>query len=541
MTRFGIDRAAHIALVATVALATAAVASGATSVRGGGASSAAGTTLVVDRSFEIKTSDPQRAFEPTAAIVNRATFDTLFTYKGSDIAHPVPMLVQSWSATKDAKTFTFQLLKNVHFANGNPLTSADVVFSLRRLINLKGNPAFLLDGVTPSAKGKYTVVLKSKAPATQLPAILANTSTGIVNSKLVRANGGTDAVGADTADKAEGWFNSSASAGAGSGPYTLQQYSTTSQLTLVPNKRYWGTRKAAFKSVVVRNMIAPTQLINIQRGKHEVAIDLSADQAQGIKGNKGLKVSLQPSTWIFWLFANNDSAISSITPNKHFQNAVRYALDYKSIVGVAGPGAIQAPGMIPNMFLGSLPQKNRINQNITKAKSELAASGIGSTKITLEFPSDLTINGVPFSSLAQKVQANLQAIGFNVDLGGSTVGTWLTKYRDGKMAFGLSIWGPDYPDPADYLAFTPGNLVGIRAGWPAGSDPALEKLAAKALVTTASKARATIYQQIQIALNQRGPFIPLLQPTQVFVSTTDLKNAVFNPVYQIDVTQASAK
>ena len=27
-------------------------------------------------------------------------------------------------------------------------------------------------------------------------------------------------------------------------------------------------------------MIAPTQLINIQRGKHEVAIDLSADQAQ---------------------------------------------------------------------------------------------------------------------------------------------------------------------------------------------------------------------------------------------------------------------
>jgi len=527
--------------VATVALVTAAVASGATSVKGGGARAAAGTTLVVDRSFEIKTSDPQRAFEPTAAIVNRAAFDTLFTYKGGDIAHPVPMLVRSWSATKDAKTFTFQLKKNVHFANGAPLTSADVVFSFRRLINLKGNPAFLLDGVTPSAKGKYTVVLKSTTPATQLPAILANTSTGIVNSKLVRAHGGTDAVGADTADKAEGWFNSSASAGAGSGPYLLKAYSTTSQLTLVPNTRYWGTRKAAFSTVVVRNMIAPTQLINIQRGKHEVAIDLSADQALSIRSNKRLKVSLQPSTWIFWLFANNNPDISKITPNKHFQNAVRYSLDYKAIVGVAGPGAIQAPGMIPNMFLGSLPQKNRINQNITKAKTELAASGIGNQKITLEFPSDLTINGVPFSSLAQKVQANLQAIGFNVDLGGSTVGTWLSKYRDGKMAFGLSLWGPDYPDPADYLVFTPGQLVGVRAGWPAGSDPAIEKLAAKALVTTNSKARATIYQQIQLALNARGPFIPLLQPTQVFVSTTDLKNAVFNPEYQIDVTQASAK
>ncbi|HEY2934983.1 MAG TPA: hypothetical protein VGJ25_00200, partial [Gaiellaceae bacterium] len=64
---------------------------------------------------------------------------------------------------------------------------------------------------------------------------------------------------------------------------------------------------------------------------------------------------------------------------------------------------------------------------------------------------------------------------------------------------------------------------------------------AKALVTTDSAAREKIYQQIQRALNQRGPFFPLLQPTQVFVATTDLKSAVFNPAYQIDVTQVSPK
>ena len=104
--------------------------------------------------------------------------------------------------------------------------------------------------------------------------------------------------------------------------------------------------------------------------------------------------------------------------------------------------------------------------------------------MTLEYPSDLTINGVPFTTLAQKVQANLQAAGFNIQLSGSPTSNWLTEYRDGKMAFGLSLWGPDYPDPADYLTFTPGQLVGLRAGWPKGSDPAIEKLAAKALVTT---------------------------------------------------------
>ena len=536
MNRFRTRPGTRAALAALAILATAAVASGATT-----GSSAPSATLVVDRSFEIKTADPQRAFEPTAAIVDRGIYDTFFTYKGGDLAHPRPLLVQSWSASRDAKTFVFRLRRNVHFADGTPLTSADAVFSFNRLINLKGNPSFLLDGVTMSKRGKYAVVLHSKTPNAALPSILTNTSLGIVNSKLVRKHGGTSAAGGDKNDKAEKWLNSSASRGAGSGPYLLQRYSTTSQITLVPNPRYWGTRKAAFKTVVIRNMIAPTQLINIQRGKHEVAIDLSADQAQTIRGNKRLNVKTGPSTWIFWLFANNNSAISSITPNKQFQTAVRYALDYRSIVSVAGPGAIQAPGMIPSMFLGSLPRKEAIKQNLTRAKAALAASGAGSKTIQLEFPSDLTINGVPFASLAQRVQANLQAAGFHIELAGATVGTWLQKYRDGKMAFGLSLWGPDYPDPLDYLAFMPGELVGTRAGWPAGSDPAIEKLAAKARITTKAGARQTVYRQIQRRLNAVGPFFPLLQPTQVFVSTRDLKNAVFNAQYQVDVTQVAPR
>ena len=127
----------------------------------------------------------------------------------------------------------------------------------------------------------------------------------------------------------------------------------------------------------------------------------------------------------------------------------------------------------------------------------------------------------------------------NVDLAGSTVGTWLQKYRDGKMAFGLSLWGPGLSGS--------GRLPGIHAGAARRCPrrlarrlgPALEKLAARARVTTAAGPRALIYRQIQSALNSRGPFVPLLQPTQVFVSTRDLKNAVFNPQYQIDVTQVA--
>ncbi|HLX21588.1 MAG TPA: ABC transporter substrate-binding protein [Gaiellaceae bacterium] len=525
-----------IALVAAAgALASAAAAFGAT------AHSTAGTTLVVDNSFTIKTSDPQRAFDPTGSLIDRALYDTLFTYKGGDLSNPIPLLVSSWKASNGAKAFTFQLKKNVHFADGTPLTSKDVVFSLKRLVNIKGNPAFLLAGVTVKAAGPYTVVMTSTTPDTELPAILANPSTGIVNSKLVMAHGGTDAANASTADKAENWLNTPASAGAGSGPYVLKSYSTTSQIVLAPNTKYWGPKKPSFGTVVVRNMIATTQLINVQRGSHEIAIDLSADQAQTLKGNKKLNVSLQPSTWVFWLFANNNPSVSKVTSNEQWQQAVRYGLDYKSILSVAGPGAIQAPGLIPSMFLGSLPQKDNTVQNVTKAKAALAASGLGSQQVTLQYPSDLTINGVPFTTMAEKVQANLQAIGFNIQLSGSPTSNWLTTYRNGSMAFGLSLWGPDYPDPADYLTFAPGNLVGLRVGWAKGADPAIEKLAAKALVTTNAAQRKAIYQEYQHDLNESGPYFPLMQPTQVFVSTSDLKNAVYNAEYDVDVTQISPK
>ena len=68
------------ALLASLAFVAAAAYSTSTGSAGQGLD-----TLVVDRSFEIRTSDPQRAFEPTAAIVDRGIYDTLLTFKGEGI------------------------------------------------------------------------------------------------------------------------------------------------------------------------------------------------------------------------------------------------------------------------------------------------------------------------------------------------------------------------------------------------------------------------------------------------------------------------
>jgi peptide/nickel transport system substrate-binding protein len=390
----------------------------------------AGSTLVVDKSFDLKTSDPQRQFEPTGGIVDRAVYDTLLQFKGADVAHPQPDLATSYKASGDAKTYTFTLRKGVHFSDGTPLTSADVVFSYKRLINLKGNPSFLLAGITPSAKGPYTVVLKSKTANPAIPVLVANTSLGVVNSKLVKAHGGSAAADADKTDKAEAFLNSQS---AGSGPYVLKSFSTTSQVVLQANPKYWGP-KPKFQTVIVRNVAAPAQLLDVQRGTNEIALDLSPSQANSLKG---VNVEKTPSANVFFLFANQDAKVSNVSSNPHITNAIRYALDYAGYVKLAGPGAIHATGVIPSMFLGALPASSAVKQNLAKAKAEVAASGIKNPTLDVEFPSDITSNGLSFTTLAEKVKSDLDKVGITVNLKGSPVATSLNTYRAGTEQLGL--------------------------------------------------------------------------------------------------------
>jgi peptide/nickel transport system substrate-binding protein len=517
-----------LAVAATVALLAAAAqtSSGATQR----SAATVDETLVIDTSFVVQTIDPQRMFEPTSQIAVKGMYDTLLTFRGSSTT-PRPWLATSWKVSKNAKTFTFKLRRDVRFTDGTPLTSADVVFSFRRLINLKGSPSFLLADVTVSAPDRYTVVLRSKVPNPALLRIVPNPSLGIVNSKVVKANGGTDAANADKADKAEPYLLKQS---AGSGPYILKSYGNTTQIVLEANPNFWGP-KPYFRTVVLRNMPAPTQILNVQRGEHEIALDLSAQQATSLRGNRNVRVVTNASPNLFNIDINTDPTISPVAANKQIQKAIRYALDYPSFVALSGPGAVQAPGMIPTTFIGHLPPSAAIKRNLRVARAAVAASGIADPKITMTYPSELTINGISFATLAQKTKANLAEAGIEVEIVGKPVNAFLESYRAGKHEMSQSYWGPDYPDPNDYLVFTPGGLAANRVNWGASDDPQLAALARRAQRTVSDDARIRLFQRIGRQMNQRAPFFPLFQPAQAIVSTRNLTNAVLGVIWPLDV------
>ena len=495
-------------------------------------SSSGGDTLVVDTSFNLKTADPGRMFEPTGLLVDHAVYDTLLTFANSDMTKPVPDLASSFTASADAKTYTFTLRSDATFSDGTPITSDDVVFSLTRVANLKGNPSFLMAGITATAPDPHTVVLTSATANPAIPFIVPNPALGILNSKAVKAAGGSDSADASTSDKAEAAINSKSE---GSGPYTLTTFDTASQVVLTRNPKYWGT-KPHYNKIIVRNVPANVQKLNVLKGSSQVAVDLSPAQAQGMSG---VNIINGASPNVFFLLTNNSPKVSAATSNPKFQEAVRYGLDYDGLLQLAGTGSVQAAGVIPSMFLGSLPAGQGVKRDLNRAKAALAASGQSHPTVQLAYPSDLQVNGLSFGDLAARIKQNLADVGITVNLAPAPVQTALDGYRNGKEQLGLWYWGPDYPDPSDYLAFLPGNTVGLRANWTKGADSALEALGNQASTTTDNSSRQSLYQQIQTSMNNSGPFMPLIQPAQILVGAKSLSGLHSNALWELDLSDVS--
>lgn len=516
-----------------VALATSALLVSTLSAVPASASSTKGRTLIIDNSFVLVTADPGHVYEQTGNLIDNATYDTLLTYAKGGFKTVVPELAESFQTLDGGRKYVFHLNPKAKFSDGTPVTSADVAWSLTRMINLKGNPAFLLAGEKITTQGPETVVMTSAQPNPAIPYILPNPACGILNMKVVEAHGGTDAPDASTKDTAENWLDNHS---AGSGPYVIKSFSTTSQVVLQANPNYWG-KKPAWSTIVIRNTAtAAIERLDVQRGKNEIAIDLDPSQA---KGMTNVQVHSGPSPNVLFLFANDNPKVSKISSNHDFQEALRYGIDYAGMLTLAGQGAVQSPGVIPTVLLGALSPKADAKYDLAKAKSFLKKSGLGHPSIKLTYPTGITVNGLSFDDAAARVEQYLDQIGIKVTLQPQSLQVGLETYRNGSEALGLWYWGPDYPDPQDYLVFAPGNLVGLRAGWTASdtatNTKAVLALAKQAETTTGVAARKAAFQNFQRALNKYGPFIPLIQPAEVIVGTKNIKDLQANGLWLVDI------
>ncbi len=494
----------------------------------GGSSGSGVKTLVANDAFDLKTIDPARSFEFTGVMLDQQIYETVLKFEGGDVKTPKPGIC-SFTISPDNKTVTLTMTGTHTFSDGSPVTADDVVFSLQRVQGVAGNPSFLLDGVTVTKKDDKTIVLTSAQANPQLPYILPNPSLGIVNKKVVEANGGTTTKD----DKAEDFLNKT---GAGSGPYAIESFDVQSKVVLKANEHYAGT-KPAYGRVVLDNVDAATQKVNAQAGQAQIAFSLGPDQVTDMNAGRTKVVTAQSARTIF-LWFNMTPEFGKSSANVSFVQAMRHAIDYKSVVALGGQGATQPGGMVPAGFVGALESDPANSFDATKAKELLDASGYKGEAISILYSNDVSIGGVKMQNVAETIQAQVKPLGINLQLNPQPSSTSLDSFRSGKSQAGVAYWGADYPDPANYLVFAPGQSLAKRAAWPATMAPETDKLA-KAAAAASGDARGPAYQAFQKESNIQGPFIPLIQPAQIVVTANTLNNVVINPVTTLEFATIS--
>ncbi|WP_375389735.1 ABC transporter substrate-binding protein [uncultured Amnibacterium sp.] len=521
---------ARLTALTASAAALALILTGCSSSGGGNQSASGSKTLVVDNTFDLKTADPARAFELTGTIVDKALYETALTFEGSDVTKPVPQLT-TYAMSDDNTTITLTLDGKHTFSSGNPVTIDDIVWSYKRVQGIAGNPSFLLSNLStgkPFAIEKTsdtTMTITDTAANPALPYILPNPSLGVLDAKTLEANGGT--TGKD--DKAESYLNGKS---AGSGPYQLSSYNATSKVVFVKNPKYAGTAPA-YGRVVLQNVTGPSQKTDVQGNQAQVALNLNSQQVDGLESGS-IKVAKSTSANVGYLWLNQNASVSGgVTNDPDFVKAVRHAIDYKSIQTLAGSGSTQPGGIVPSQFLGSLASDENNTTDAAAAKSDLSSSGYKGQTVTLSYPTDATLDGVSFADMAQSVQSNLEDAGVKVKLNGLPIATLLDSYRAGKLQAGLMYWGPDFPDPSDYVTFSPGEGLGLRAGWTKDMSPEVTK-AKQAAIAAQGDARAGAYEAWQKAANADGAFVPLVQAAKYAV-TNGVTGVVPNAIWTVDL------
>jgi peptide/nickel transport system substrate-binding protein len=487
--------------------------------------------LVIARQMDVNSLDPSRAYCDTCQIFMTAVYETLIGL-ADDNETLVPRLATKWESNPEQTEFTFTLDPNAKFADGSPLTSADVKFSWERLKGLQGNASYLVSTVdtieTPDAQ---TVKVTMTQPNSAFLAQVNASYLGIINSKVAQAQGAT----ADpTTDKAETWFLSNS---AGSGPFQLESYTQGNELRFKRNDNYWGT-KSEFPEVIIKETAqAVTQRQQLEQGAVDIAMQISNDVAQGMSSSD-VEVNEVPSfNFVHIALSPGAKGGEGLTPK--VREAIRLALDYDGLIDVTVGGAGQKqPSPIPNGFSGTEglePPK----QDLEKAKQLMAEEGVTSLSLDATYPS-FNVYGVDFSTAMQKVQTDLKEIGVELQLNPVEVSVWADKIGTDGIPVTMLYFAPDHTDSSQYVQWF-GMLENStwRSWAKVDTNTKEEDLLSQAFAAQDDASRADLYNQLAQQMMDDLIIIPIVNPNLFLANRSDIKGNHYSACCNLDLGKLS--
>jgi peptide/nickel transport system substrate-binding protein len=484
--------------------------------------------LVIARDMDLNSLDPARAYCDTCQIYLTATYETLVGVDPADLNVLVPRLAESWEANEDNTEFTFTLNPEATFADGTPVTSADVKFSWDRLAGIAGSASYLIAGATVDTPDEQTVVVTFEASNSAFLSIAAAPYMVITNSALAQENGATTSA---EDDDAEGWFLENS---AGSGPFMLESYSEDDQLVLVRNDDYWGT-PSPFPGVTLRQVAdATSQLQQLQQGDVDIAMQINFDSVGQLEGDEAITTEIVNSYNFVYIGLGPGTPGGEALADPNVRRAIGMALDYEGIIDtlVGGNGRRQA-SPIPNGFPGSeglpLPE-----QDVEGAQALLDEAGVDGLTLRAAYPT-VNVYGVDFDTLMAKVQQDLSAVGIELELEPLDFNTYIEQLLGDGIPLTALYFAPDHVDPSQYVYYfgmiEGGSWLGYSHNEP---NPDESALFVEALASSGD-ARIDAYNQLGQMMIDDLIIFPLVNPDLVLAYASDLTGVRYSACCNLEL------
>ena len=284
------------------------------------------TMVMAMNADDIISFDPAQVFELVGGEMIANIYDRVTMHEAEDLTALVGGVAESWEVSNNGHTINLKIRPNQKFHSGNPVTAADVVFSLTRVVKLEQTPVFLLNqfGWKPdnvdrlvTATGKMT--LKLEIPENLAPTLVLNVLSAGVGSVVDMKTAMSHEKDGDLGHE---WLNTHT---AGSGPYELVSWKPNEGIIMKanPNDRHGAPK---MERIVIRHVPeAATQRLLIEKGDVDIARDLTPDQAAGMAGNNDVRIQVDPKGLLKYLQVNmKDPELSK----PKVREALRYLVDY---------------------------------------------------------------------------------------------------------------------------------------------------------------------------------------------------------------------
>jgi peptide/nickel transport system substrate-binding protein len=446
-----------------------------------------GGNLVFARESDVTSFDPV-TFADYSIAVSQLINETLV--KASvDGRSFEPMLAESWAVGDGGRKYTFALRKGVRFTNGQPLTAADVVWSLKRA-NVSDTPMSFLnyEGMTFTAEGDDKVVVATDRPYGPLLSVLTLFSNAILPKNF--------------AGMTEKQF---ASTPIGTGPFKLAEWKRGRYVRLEKNPSYWVAGKPYLDSVTFTAVPDDSTRQNqLRGGQIQIDENPSYSSLDALEATPGVNVELFPSSRTDWITINN---LRRPFEDVHIRRAINFAIDKAAIVKAVNFGhGTPANSYITSALWGHDASLKGLEYNLDEAKKEMGQSsrpdGFDTTLL-------ITSGASNQASMAQIVQQALGEIKIRVKIQALDPSAHDEALGNSNFDLAFVFFTTDMPDPSQMGRRADARPEVSNASFSHWTDPRIGPMLDKAKFSADRHVREYWYARAQALVNEEAPFVTL--------------------------------